>query len=363
MLLYIVLQCLPGARLRWRSIHDVGNSTRLLRKAMSRVALHGASRLARNAALMAAVVLCLPVSRCYGDDLAVILRHMREGMSAIRSARARITVSVAPSAGYLASMRLEPGQTLLTHRTFDWAMKGDKWRIDEVDASRDETATTGFDGRTTLVFSRYGVQGYTRGTFLGTENPIAYTPLEQAYRMRGRPAADVLESDGFRLVRVEQDQTYGPLSVLEGHEFRAPTATTTVWVARARGSQIVRREMQVTKLGKTVTSDRTEAMERVSGVWMPTKVVREQRYPGRERIGRHVDDLPGDEFEAAVGVFRQAGVGLKVVQRQGRRAADREGHRRTSRPRISGIPRISGGPRVGGEDVFDGQGETGQHGL
>jgi hypothetical protein len=234
-------------------------------------------------------------------------------MSAIRSARARITVSVAPSAGYLAYLRLEPGQTLLTHRTFDWAMKGEKWRIDEVDASRDETTTTGFDGRTTLVFSRYGVQGYTRGTFLGTENPIAYTPLDQAYRMRGRPAADVLESDGFRLVRVEQDQTYGPLSVLEGHEFRAPTATTTVWVARARGSQIVRREMQVTKLGKTVTSDRTEAMERVSGVWMPTKVVREQRYSGRECTVKitasaiHVNDIPEDRFR-----IRLSGFGLLV---------------------------------------------------
>ncbi len=280
---------------------------------MSRIVRDGASRLARNAALMVAVVLCLPVSRCYGDGLADILKHMREGMSAIRSAGARITVSVTPSAGYLASLRLEPGQTLLTHRTFDWSMKGPKWRIDEVDASRDETTTTLFDGRTTLVSSRYGVQEYARGTFLGAETPIGYTPLDHAYRMRGRPAADVLESDGFRVVRVEQDAAYGPLSVLEGHEFRAPTATTTVWIARERGCQIVRREMRVTKPGKTVTSDRTEAMERIGGVWMPTKVVREQRYPGRECTVKitasaiHVNDVPENRFR-----IRWSGRGLLV---------------------------------------------------
>lgn len=302
---------------------------------MSRIAHDWASRLARNAALMVAVVLCLPVSRCYGDDLADIVKHMREGMSAIRSASARITVSVTPTAGYLASLKLEPGQKLLTRRTFDWSMKGPKWRIDEVDASRDETTTTLFDGRTTLVSSRYGVQEYTRGTFLGMETPIGYTPLDHAYRMRGRPAADVLESDGFRVVRVEQDPAYGPLSVLEGHEFRAPTATTTVWIARERGCQIVRREMRVTKLGRTVTSDRTEAMERVHGVWMPTKVVREQRYPGRRctvkitASAMHVNDVPEDRFSIRLrgrGLLVSHGVPL-AIQSNGTLGLDPRGAR------------------------------------
>jgi hypothetical protein len=278
---------------------------------MSGGRLDGARRLACSVAVMATIVLCLPLSRCYGDDLPDILKHMREGMSAIRSAGARITVRVTPSTGYVASLRLEPGQTLLTHRVYDWAIKGAKWRIDEVDTSRNETTTTLFEGRTTLVYTRYGVQDYTRGAFLGTESLACYTPLDHAYCMRGRPSADVLQSDGFRLVRVEQNPTYGRLAVLEGHEYRAPAATTTVWVARERGDQIVRRTTRVTPLGKTISSDRTLAMQRAGGIWLPAKLVRNLYYPGREctvtitASGIHVNDILDDRFET-----RFAGRGL-----------------------------------------------------
>ena len=267
-------------------------------------------------------VLCLQSTCCCADDLPTLLARMRQNLAAVRSASAHITVTTEPSAGYVASLNLQPGQKLLTQRELDWAAKGPKWRIDDRTASPDrEILTALFDGRTTLLYLRHGGRNFTRGGFLESEAPGVYSPLDHAYRIMGRPAWQVLQSDGFRFVRTERDPRFGTLYVLQGSQGRAGTATTTVWVASERGYQILRRAMQANRLGKTVTDDRTEAMQRVGEIWMPTRIVRKLCYPGRECMititasDLHVNDVPDSRFEvhfSGHGVLFRGGVPLAI---------------------------------------------------
>lgn len=226
------------------------------------------------------------------------------------------------SRGYIAALKLEPGESLLALREFDWACKGPKWRFDERRASQNGEVTTFlFDGRRKLIYSNYVEQNYTRGSFVGSQTPESLTPLGQAYGMTGRTAPDALEADGFSLVRAEQHPVYGPVCVLRGSEFHAAAATTTVWVARDRGYQIVRREMRSNRMGKVISADRTEALQRVAGIWLPSRIVRASRYPGRECAVAvvisdvHVNDVPDSRFTPGFlrrGVLFSSGVPMGI---------------------------------------------------
>jgi len=259
---------------------------------------------------------------CRADDIAELARGMRTSAAAIGSIGAHLTVTTNASPGYIAALTLKPGESLITRRELDWATKGSKWRFDESRPSQqDEVTTFLFDGDHALVYSNHEKRNLTRGSFLGSEMPTSFTPLSQAYRIGGRPAPDVLESDGFRLVRREQHPNYGAVAVVEGSEFRAQAATTTVSVATARGCQIVRREMRSNRMNKVISVDRTEAMHCVAGIWVPTRIVRESRYPGREctvtmLVSRiHVNGVPDSQFQPRFlrrGVLFQRGVPMSI---------------------------------------------------
>jgi len=254
--------------------------------------------------LVAVLAITLVAAACNADGTGDVIRGMRRSMAAIGSVSADIAVTWKRSAGYLAALHLKPGETLPVRHEWGWAWKGAKWRFDEHDASRkDENITYLFDGTKKLIYSNYPSLNYTRGTFVESNVPLSATPLSHAYSINGRPAPDVLQADGFRLVRVEQHPSYGALYVLQGHEFGVATSTTTVWVAGARGYQIVRMEMRSNRMGKIITRDRTDAIQQVAGIWLPCRIVREVLYPGRESTATllfsnmHVNDVPDSRFQ------------------------------------------------------------------
>jgi len=250
------------------------------------------------------------------------VRGMRAGAAAIRSMGAHLTVTTNASPGYVAALNLAPGQSLLRRRELDWTTKGSRWRFDESPSGREGELTTFlFDGHGQLVYSNHWKRDLTRGSFFDSPIPTSFTPLSHAYCIGGRPAPDVLEKDGFRLVRAEQHPKYGAVAVLEGSEFRAPGATTTVWVATARGHQIVRREMRSNRMNRVISVDRTEAMQCAAGIWVPTSIVRESRYPGREctvtmvASAIHVNDISDSRFQASFlrrGVLFARGVPMSI---------------------------------------------------
>ncbi|MGC8669437.1 MAG: hypothetical protein ACP5VE_15125 [Chthonomonadales bacterium] len=210
-----------------------------------------------------------------------IARAMAAGARYIESASAHIVQDLKPQPGFLMFLQGRAKGKLVTHREYRWWVKGDRWRVDDYSLSAVPLIHI-FDGTRLFLYENHGKANYTRGTVLGRATSPAFTPIQMAYGLGGMSAAAALEEKGFHVTGQAVDRRFGKLYEVQGHVDGKGISTVTLWIAPDRGYQIVRREFRNNRMGMVLAVDRTEEMQQAGGIWVPSRFIHEERYPGRE---------------------------------------------------------------------------------